>query len=65
MTQPFIRVISQITYRDETVPVGTVMAKSDFHEDWVWMNLVQLGFVVEQADAGKLSDERLGENTQN
>lgn len=65
MVKPFIRVVKQIVYRDEPIVIGTVMAKTDFHEDSIWMNLVELGCVVEQENAGKLSDKRLGENPQN
>jgi hypothetical protein len=57
MSKPFIRVLKEVIYRDEPISVGTVMAKSDLHDDSIWTNWVVMGYAVEQDNAGKLSDK--------
>lgn len=64
--KPFLRAVKAFVYRDAPIKVGDVMSKADFHEDYVWQNLVDSGHLEEQekAYAGKLSDKGLGEDPQ-
>lgn len=61
---PFVRAVKAFNFREEPVAEGTIMAKSDFHEEYHWRNLVDHGYLVEQMNghAGKLSDKRSVEN---
>jgi hypothetical protein len=64
--KPFVRAVKAFIYRDAPIKAGEVLSKTDFHEEYVWQGLVESGHLEEQdnGNAGKLFDERLGEDPQ-